>query len=405
MCDRMGIDVWEVVDAAKTKPFGFMPFYPGPGLGGHCIPIDPFYLSWKAKQTGFDPRFIELAGHVNGGDAALRRRQGRRRAEHAGASRSTARRSWSPGSPTSATSTTCASRRRSTSWDCCTGRGAQVSYADPYVPTLHAPGLAGRPRPQGVEDHPRSASRSTTASSSSPTTRRSTTTRSSPKRTSIVDTRNAIKKRYPNVFRLGAPHARRPPGANDDRLSRLSRASYVERSDSAGQNIALQLGMGMEVVFWISAFVIVYCYVGYPLLLAVWARAGRPGPAQGADRRHARWPSISIIIAARNEAARLPARITNLLELNYPGPARDHRGLRRLDRRDRGRARPASAATSGVLEVPAGGKPLALNAGVAAATRRHPRVRRRPSAVLPRRPGRARRELRRPPGRRRHRAS
>ncbi len=52
MCDRMGIDVWEVVDAAATKPFGFMPFYPGPGLGGHCIPIDPFYLSWKAKQSG-----------------------------------------------------------------------------------------------------------------------------------------------------------------------------------------------------------------------------------------------------------------------------------------------------------------------------------------------------------------
>ena len=50
MCHRMGIDVWEVIDAAKTKPFGFMPFYPGPGLGGHCIPIDPFYLSWKARQ-------------------------------------------------------------------------------------------------------------------------------------------------------------------------------------------------------------------------------------------------------------------------------------------------------------------------------------------------------------------
>jgi UDP-N-acetyl-D-glucosamine dehydrogenase len=66
MCDRMGIDVWEVVKAAKTKPFGFMPFYPGPGLGGHCIPIDPFYLSWKAKQSGFEARFIELAGHVNG---------------------------------------------------------------------------------------------------------------------------------------------------------------------------------------------------------------------------------------------------------------------------------------------------------------------------------------------------
>jgi len=65
MSDRMGIDVWEVIDAAATKPFGFMPFYPGPGLGGHCIPIDPFYLSWKAKEAGFEARFIELAGQVN----------------------------------------------------------------------------------------------------------------------------------------------------------------------------------------------------------------------------------------------------------------------------------------------------------------------------------------------------
>jgi UDP-N-acetyl-D-glucosamine dehydrogenase len=65
MAHRMNINVWEVIDAAKTKPFGFMPFYPGPGLGGHCIPIDPFYLSWKAKEAGFEARFIELAGHVN----------------------------------------------------------------------------------------------------------------------------------------------------------------------------------------------------------------------------------------------------------------------------------------------------------------------------------------------------
>ncbi len=66
MCARMKIDVWEVIRAAATKPFGFMPFYPGPGLGGHCIPIDPFYLSWKARASGFEARFIELAGHVNG---------------------------------------------------------------------------------------------------------------------------------------------------------------------------------------------------------------------------------------------------------------------------------------------------------------------------------------------------
>ena len=65
MSHRMNIDVWEVIDAAKTKPFGFMPFYPGPGLGGHCIPIDPFYLAWKARQHGVETRFIELAGEVN----------------------------------------------------------------------------------------------------------------------------------------------------------------------------------------------------------------------------------------------------------------------------------------------------------------------------------------------------
>jgi UDP-N-acetyl-D-glucosamine dehydrogenase len=66
MCDGMGINVWEVIEAAATKPFGFMPFYPGPGLGGHCIPIDPFYLSWKSKQAGVEARFIELAGNING---------------------------------------------------------------------------------------------------------------------------------------------------------------------------------------------------------------------------------------------------------------------------------------------------------------------------------------------------
>ncbi len=66
LCDRMGINVWEVIEAAATKPFGFMAFYPGPGLGGHCIPIDPFYLSWKSKQAGAEARFIELAGQING---------------------------------------------------------------------------------------------------------------------------------------------------------------------------------------------------------------------------------------------------------------------------------------------------------------------------------------------------
>ena len=65
LCERMNIDLWEVIDAAKSKPFGFMPFYPGPGLGGHCIPIDPFYLTWKAREFEFNTRFIELAGEIN----------------------------------------------------------------------------------------------------------------------------------------------------------------------------------------------------------------------------------------------------------------------------------------------------------------------------------------------------
>ncbi len=65
MCHNLGVDIWEVIHAAETKPFGFMPFYPGPGLGGHCIPVDPIYLSWKARQMGFEARFIELANQVN----------------------------------------------------------------------------------------------------------------------------------------------------------------------------------------------------------------------------------------------------------------------------------------------------------------------------------------------------
>ena len=67
MCDRLGVDVWEVIDAAKTKPFGFMPFYPGPGLGGHCIPVDPQFLAWKLKTVNYSPRFIQLAEEINSG--------------------------------------------------------------------------------------------------------------------------------------------------------------------------------------------------------------------------------------------------------------------------------------------------------------------------------------------------
>ena len=65
LCQRMGLNIWEIIEAAATKPFGFHAFYPGPGLGGHCIPVDPFYLSWKAKEFDFRTRFIELAGEIN----------------------------------------------------------------------------------------------------------------------------------------------------------------------------------------------------------------------------------------------------------------------------------------------------------------------------------------------------
>src|SRR5436309_14716364 len=66
MCDRLGINVWEVVEASSTKPYGFMPFYPGPGLGGHCIPIDPHYLAWKLRTLNYKTRFIEVASEING---------------------------------------------------------------------------------------------------------------------------------------------------------------------------------------------------------------------------------------------------------------------------------------------------------------------------------------------------
>jgi UDP-N-acetyl-D-glucosamine dehydrogenase len=65
LCNKIGIDVWEVIDAAATKPYGFMPFYPGPGLGGHCIPIDPWYLTWKAREYNYHTRLIEIAGEIN----------------------------------------------------------------------------------------------------------------------------------------------------------------------------------------------------------------------------------------------------------------------------------------------------------------------------------------------------
>jgi UDP-N-acetyl-D-glucosamine dehydrogenase len=203
MCDKMNIDVWEVVEAARTKPFGFMAFYPGPGLGGHCIPIDPFYLSWKAKQTGFDPRFIELAGHINGGmphyvvEKVAEALNTRRKAINgskiliAGV----------------AYKRDIDDLRESPALDVMGllhEKGATVAYADPFVPQVQGREWSGRTDLTAVAltrgaighydcvviltDHQAFDYAAIVAEADL-----------------VVDTRNAIKQPSPGVFRLGAP--------------------------------------------------------------------------------------------------------------------------------------------------------------------------------------------------------
>jgi UDP-N-acetyl-D-glucosamine dehydrogenase len=208
MCDTLGIDVWEVVEAAATKPFGFMPFYPGPGLGGHCIPIDPFYLSWKAKQSGFEARFIELAGYVNGSmplavvqkvaDALNTRRKSVNGARILIAGVAYKR--------------DIDDMRESPSLDVMhmlQQRGAEISYIDPFVPKLHpahggfdlesidpldARTLASFDCVAILTDH--------TVFDYAAIVEHSDL---------VVDTRNAVKQRAANVFRLGAPAFRDAP--------------------------------------------------------------------------------------------------------------------------------------------------------------------------------------------------
>ena len=131
----MGIDVWEVINAAKTKPFGFMPFYPGPGLGGHCIPIDPFYLTWKAREYGVNTRFIELAGEVN----TSMPHYVIERATEALNSRSRAVRGAKILLVGLAYKPNVDDKRESPTFvlmDLLQGRGAKVAYHDPYIPTI-----------------------------------------------------------------------------------------------------------------------------------------------------------------------------------------------------------------------------------------------------------------------------
>jgi UDP-N-acetyl-D-glucosamine dehydrogenase len=205
MCDRMNIDVWEVVDAAKTKPFGFMAFYPGPGLGGHCIPIDPFYLSWKAKQTGFDPRFIELAGHINAGMPHYV-------VDKVGEALNTRKKAIN-GSKILiagvAYKRDIDDMRESPALDVMgllLSRGATVSYADPYVPEVH-----GREWSGGYDIKAVDLTRGSIAQYDVVVivTDHKTFDYASliEEADLIVDTRNAIKGAHPNVFKLGAPRA------------------------------------------------------------------------------------------------------------------------------------------------------------------------------------------------------
>ncbi len=203
MCDRMNIDVWEVVDAAKTKPFGFMPFYPGPGLGGHCIPIDPFYLSWKAKQSGFDPRFIELAGHINGGmphyvvdkiaDALNTKRKALNGSKVLIAGVAYKR--------------DIDDMRESPALDVMSllhDKGATVSYTDPFVPEVHGREWSGRFDIRSV-DTPRGSMRQYDCVVIITDHKAFDYDAMLAEVDIIVDTRNAIKKPHHKVFKLGAP--------------------------------------------------------------------------------------------------------------------------------------------------------------------------------------------------------
>jgi UDP-N-acetyl-D-glucosamine dehydrogenase len=203
MCDRLGISVWEVVEAAATKPFGFMPFYPGPGLGGHCIPIDPFYLSWKVKEVGFEPRFIELAGQVNGA------------MPHHVVDKVTDALNWrsKPVRGSSVLALGVAYKRDITDFRespaldvlaALDRKGAHLSYHDPYVPALAAGEWPGA---QDLVSVPLTAQTLGAADCVVILTdhrvfdyefiRASATL--------IVDSRNAIKGSHRHVFKLGAP--------------------------------------------------------------------------------------------------------------------------------------------------------------------------------------------------------
>ncbi len=127
VCDKLGVDVWEVIEAAATKPFGFMKFLPGPGLGGHCIPIDPHYLAWKMRGLNYKTRFIDLAGELNTEMPLFWVRKVAEALNGQGKAVQGAT-CWCSASRTSATSTTSARARRSTSSGCSKGRARGSRY-------------------------------------------------------------------------------------------------------------------------------------------------------------------------------------------------------------------------------------------------------------------------------------
>ena len=205
MCDRLGISVWEVIDAAATKPFGFMPFYPGPGLGGHCIPIDPFYLSWEVKEVGFEARFIELAGHVNG---AMPHHAAQKVADalntHAKAVR---------GSSVLVLGVAYKhdidDYRESPAVDVMAQlqqRGARLSYHDPYVPVIDASHWPGNGDLRSVALSPESLAAADCVAILTDHRVFDYDAILTHARL-IVDCRNAIRTPAPHVFKLGAPTA------------------------------------------------------------------------------------------------------------------------------------------------------------------------------------------------------
>jgi UDP-N-acetyl-D-glucosamine dehydrogenase len=201
MCDTLGIDVWEVVEAAATKPFGFMPFYPGPGLGGHCIPIDPFYLSWKARQSGFEARFIELAGYVNG---AMPQAVVQKIADALNSQRKAVNGSRVLIAGV-AYKRDIDDVRESPALDVIhllQARGAQVAYIDPYVPRVQAHGDLDLQSLRGLDARTLSAFDCVAILTDHKVFDYEAIVRHA---NLVVDTRNAIRQPAPNVFRLGGP--------------------------------------------------------------------------------------------------------------------------------------------------------------------------------------------------------